>query len=162
MKYEIEYKSLFKGLNEKIADIKIKDQGILSQIGNINYYYRVISDKKEKIEKAAIRVPNGNTHTEEEKSFPIEKETVSKDIEEIPVLAKLAEKNFKTPLILPSCTQWFRFDDIHEIETKALPEFFCNKYPSKTPEVYKEYRNYIINLYRENSSTYLTATSKLD
>jgi hypothetical protein len=128
---------------------------------NLNQSVLEISDsKKEKIEKTATRVSNGTTHLEDVKSLPVEKETVSKDVEEIPVLAKLAEKNFKTPLILPSCSQWFRFDDIHELETKALPEFFCNKYPSKSPEVYKEYRNYIINLYRENSSCYLTATSK--
>lgn len=117
--------------------------------------------KKEKAEKATIRVSNGNIHHEEEKSLQVERDTISRDVEEIPVLAKLAEKNFKTPLILPSCSQWFKIDDIHELEMKALPEFFCNKYPSKTPEVYKEFRNYIINLYRENPSCYLTATSRL-
>jgi SWI/SNF complex subunit SWI3 len=87
---------------------------------------------------------------------------IQKDQEEIPLLAKMAERNFKTPLIVPSCSQWFKLDEIHELEMKALPEFFCNRYPSKTPEVYKEYRNYIINLYRENTTTYLTATSKFN
>ena len=63
-------------------------------------------------------------------------------------------------LVLPSCTRWFSFSEIHEIEQNSLPEFFCGKFPGKTPEVYKDYRNYIINLYRENLNTYLTATSK--
>jgi hypothetical protein len=80
-------------------------------------------------------------------------------IEEIPMLAKLVDKNFKQQLIIPSCSQWFSLDSIHDIEVKALPEFFCGKYPSKSPEIYKEYRNYIINLYRENTNSYLSATS---
>jgi len=78
--------------------------------------------------------------------------------EEPPLLAKLAEKNFRQPIVLPSSAQWFKFDEIHELEMKALPEYFCAKYPSKTPQIYKEYRNFIINLYRENSNSYLTAT----
>jgi hypothetical protein len=82
-------------------------------------------------------------------------------VEEIPLLAKLVEKNLRQPVIIPSCAQWFKFDEIHEIEMKALPEFFCGKYPSKTPDIYKQYRNYIINLYRENSNSYLTSTGIL-
>ena len=62
------------------------------------------------------------------------------------------------PLYIPASSSWFNFDNIHEIEIKSLPEFFCGKYPSKTPETYKGYRNFIINLYRENQNSYLTAT----
>jgi hypothetical protein len=84
----------------------------------------------------------------------------SSSIDEVPLLTKLVEKNLRQPIIIPSCAQWFKFDEIHEIEMKALPEFFCGKYPSKTPEIYKQYRNYIINLYRENSNSYLSSTGK--
>jgi hypothetical protein len=66
---------------------------------------------------------------------------------------------FKAPYVIPSCSQWFEFDKIHEIEQESLPEFFCGKYPSKTPESYKEYRNFMIKLYRENPSGYLSATT---
>lgn len=66
---------------------------------------------------------------------------------------------FKPPYIIPSCSQWFEFDSIHEIEQESLPEFFCGKYPSKTPESYKEYRNFMIKLYRENPTGYLSATT---
>ena len=66
---------------------------------------------------------------------------------------------FKAPYVIPSCTQWFLFDSIHEIEQESLPEFFCGKYPSKTPESYKEYRNFMIKLNRENPSGYLSATT---
>ena len=41
----------------------------------------------------------------------------------------------------------------------SLPEFFCGKYPSKTPETYKEYRNFMIKTYRENPTGYLSATT---
>jgi hypothetical protein len=85
-------------------------------------------------------------------------QNIAPPVEEVSLLAKLVEKNLRQPIILPSCAQWFNFEDIHEIEMKALPEFFCGKYPSKTPELYKQYRNYIINLYRENSSSYLSST----
>lgn len=71
-------------------------------------------------------------------------------------------ENFqKTPIVLPSCSQWFDLDTIHEIEMNSLPEFFCGKYPSKTPQVYKEYRNFIISLYRENPQCYLSATGRI-
>jgi hypothetical protein len=66
---------------------------------------------------------------------------------------------FKAPYVIPSCSQWFEFDKIHEIEQESLSEFFCGKYPSKTPESYKEYRNFMIKLYRENPSGYLSATT---
>lgn len=66
---------------------------------------------------------------------------------------------FKSPYVIPSCSQWFDFNTIHEIELESLPEFFCGKYPSKTPESYKEYRNFMIKLYRENPAGYLSATT---
>ena len=65
----------------------------------------------------------------------------------------------KQPYVIPSCSQWFDFDLIHEIEYDSLPEFFCEKYPSKTPESYKEYRNFMVKLYRENPTGYLSATT---
>ncbi len=79
--------------------------------------------------------------------------------EEIPNITKVIESHSKLPIIIPSSSQWFKFEEIHEIEMKAFPEYFCGKYPSKSPEIYKESRNYIINLYRENQNTYLTSTS---
>eukprot|EP00357_Protocruzia_adherens_P016075 CAMPEP_0115047424 /NCGR_PEP_ID=MMETSP0216-20121206/49292_1 /TAXON_ID=223996 /ORGANISM="Protocruzia adherens, Strain Boccale" /LENGTH=732 /DNA_ID=CAMNT_0002430605 /DNA_START=30 /DNA_END=2228 /DNA_ORIENTATION=- len=62
-------------------------------------------------------------------------------------------------VIVPSCSAWFSIDSIHEIERESLPEFFCKQYPSKTPEIYKEYRNFMISLYRENPKQYLSATT---
>jgi SWI/SNF related-matrix-associated actin-dependent regulator of chromatin subfamily C len=67
-------------------------------------------------------------------------------------------------IYIPSATlAWFdpeTFENsICEIEQDSLPEFFSSKYPSKTPQVYKEYRNFMIHLYRMNPSVYLSATT---
>lgn len=62
---------------------------------------------------------------------------------------------------LPSKTaDWFDMDTIAEVERQSLPEFFRGVYPSKTPNTYKEYRDFMIKLYRMNPQTYITATSK--
>ena len=62
-------------------------------------------------------------------------------------------------IIIPSYAAWFNFHKIHEIEEKALPEFFNNKNRSKTPQVYKDYRDFMMNTYRLNPSEYLTVTA---
>ena len=48
---------------------------------------------------------------------------------------------------------------IHAIERRSLPEFFNNKNRSKTPTIYKDYRDFMINTYRLNPSEYLTFTA---
>lgn len=62
------------------------------------------------------------------------------------------------PMVFPSCAQWFDVNTIHEIEQQALPEYFCGKFSAKSPQIYMEYRNYIIKLYRANPHGYLSAT----
>ncbi|KAI0009715.1 SWI/SNF complex protein-like protein [Xylariaceae sp. FL0662B] len=62
-------------------------------------------------------------------------------------------------IVLPSYTTWFDMNDIHNIERKALPEFFNNRNRSKTPHVYKDYRDFMINTYRLNPIEYLTVTA---
>ncbi|EGR31774.1 swirm domain protein [Ichthyophthirius multifiliis] len=52
----------------------------------------------------------------------------------------------------------FDLDQINQIEKESLSEFFCGK-PSKTQEIYKKYRNYIVQTYRENPRNYLSATA---
>lgn len=62
-------------------------------------------------------------------------------------------------IILPSYSTWFDMHEIHNIEKKALPEFFNSRNRSKTPAVYKDYRDFMINTYRLNPSEYLTFTA---
>lgn len=62
-------------------------------------------------------------------------------------------------IILPSYSSWFDMHLINNIERKALPEFFNNRNRSKTPAVYKDYRDFMINTYRLNPVEYLTVTA---
>ncbi|KAL3418358.1 SWIRM domain-containing protein [Phlyctema vagabunda] len=62
-------------------------------------------------------------------------------------------------IILPSYSTWFDMHDVNNIERKALPEFFNNRNRSKTPAVYKDYRDFMINTYRLNPIEYLTVTA---
>uniref|UniRef100_A0A8C5EHE0 Uncharacterized protein n=1 Tax=Gouania willdenowi TaxID=441366 RepID=A0A8C5EHE0_GOUWI len=62
-------------------------------------------------------------------------------------------------IIIPSYSAWFDYNCIHEIERRALPEFFNGKNKSKTPEIFLAYRNFMIDTYRLNPQEYLTSTS---
>ncbi|KAI1436171.1 putative RSC complex subunit [Xylaria sp. CBS 124048] len=62
-------------------------------------------------------------------------------------------------IILPSYSTWFDMNEINNIERKTLPEFFNNRNRSKTPHVYKDYRDFMINTYRLNPVEYLTVTA---
>ncbi|RWA05900.1 hypothetical protein EKO27_g9207 [Xylaria grammica] len=62
-------------------------------------------------------------------------------------------------IVLPSYSTWFDMNDINTIERKALPEFFNSRNRSKTPHVYKDYRDFMINTYRLNPVEYLTVTA---
>ncbi|KAL9095211.1 MAG: hypothetical protein Q9165_002467 [Trypethelium subeluteriae] len=62
-------------------------------------------------------------------------------------------------IILPSYSAWFDMNTIHNLERKALPEFFNERNRSKTPAVYKDYRDFMVNTYRLNPAEYLTVTA---
>lgn len=62
-------------------------------------------------------------------------------------------------IVLPSYSTWFDMNMVHATERKALPEFFNNRNRSKTPAVYKDYRDFMINTYRLNPAEYLTVTA---
>ncbi|EXJ76903.1 transcriptional adapter 2-alpha [Capronia epimyces CBS 606.96] len=62
-------------------------------------------------------------------------------------------------IILPSYSTWFDMQTIHAIEKKSLPEFFNGRNRSKTPAVYKDYRDFMLNAYRLNPVEYLTVTA---
>ncbi|KAA8564367.1 hypothetical protein MFRU_013g00050 [Monilinia fructicola] len=61
--------------------------------------------------------------------------------------------------IIPSYSNWFDMHFIAPVEKKSLPEFFNNRNRSKTPAVYKDYRDFMVNTYRLNPIEYLTVTA---
>ena len=62
-------------------------------------------------------------------------------------------------VIIPSYSAWFDMSTIHSVERKALPEFFNSRNRSKTPSIYKDYRDFMINTYRLRPTEYLTVTA---
>lgn len=62
-------------------------------------------------------------------------------------------------IIQPSYSTWFDMNTIHNIEKKALPEWFNSRNRSKTPQTYKDTRDFMVNTYRLNPSEYLTFTA---
>lgn len=62
-------------------------------------------------------------------------------------------------VVVPSYSTWFDMNTIKDVERKSLPEFFNNRNRSKTPLVYKDYRDFMINTYRLNPAEYLTVTA---
>ena len=81
----------------------------------------------------------------------------SKATVEAAARAHLAAQRFA--VIIPSYSAWFDMSTIHPTEKKSLPEFFNSRNRSKTPGVYKDYRDFMINTYRLNPSEYLTVTA---
>ncbi|CAN1242246.1 SWI/SNF complex subunit SWI3A [Linum perenne] len=59
---------------------------------------------------------------------------------------------------IPSSSSWFRWNDIHETERASLREFYDGSSITRSPKIYKEYRDFMINRYREDPSRRLTFT----
>ncbi|KAH9329428.1 hypothetical protein KI387_001536, partial [Taxus chinensis] len=59
---------------------------------------------------------------------------------------------------IPGYARWFSWNKIHETERIFLREFFDGRSSSKTPKIYKEYRDFMINKYRENPLQRVTFT----
>lgn len=64
-----------------------------------------------------------------------------------------------TVVRMPAHSRWFRTDAIHDIEKRSLPEFFDKRSQSKTPLVYKKYRDFMIDVWRQTPEKYLNATA---
>eukprot|EP00741_Cyanophora_paradoxa_P025712 tig00000388_g24813.t1 len=62
------------------------------------------------------------------------------------------------PIVVPSYSAWFSLTRIHDIEQRYLEEFFNGENPSKTPSIYKEYRDFMVQQYRRAPHEYLSAT----
>lgn len=59
---------------------------------------------------------------------------------------------------IPSYTSWFSWQSIHEVERLSLREFFDGSSITRTPRIYKEYRDFIITSYREDPTRMLSFT----
>ncbi|KAK9321411.1 SWIRM domain-containing protein [Lipomyces orientalis] len=97
---------------------------------------------------------------------PADNSGVNVVVEETGVEKRTLEEEAKAFLVeqthsvtIPSYAAWFDMNNINDIERKSLPEFFNNRNRSKTPTVYRDYRDFMINTYRLNPVEYLTVTA---
>ncbi|KAI5955917.1 SWI3 [Candida jiufengensis] len=95
-----------------------------------------------------------NTEQEED----VDLEDIIEDEEDEPIKATTKYKQTHL-VIIPSYASWFNMKKIHKIEKESLPEFFNSTHPSKSPKLYANYRNFMINAYRLNPNEFLTLTS---
>ena len=72
---------------------------------------------------------------------------------------EVASQPSKSNYSVPSFSSWFDVSKINEIERKACPEFFSGKFESKTPEIFKEIRNFFVSSWRAKPKRYITVTS---
>jgi SWI/SNF related-matrix-associated actin-dependent regulator of chromatin subfamily C len=102
--------------------------------------------------------PSPSTHAADATATPaLEPERPSAS--DLHVLATTYLASQTHPLVIPSYSSWFSLSTIHPIERRSLPEFFSSRNRSKTPSVYKDYRDFMINTYRLNPGEYLTVTA---
>lgn len=71
--------------------------------------------------------------------------------------AYLAEQTQR--VVIPSFATWFDRNGIHDIERKSLPEFFSGVSRTKSPAIYTQYRNFMVDTFRLNPVEYLTFTA---
>ncbi|KAG5363733.1 SWI/SNF complex subunit SMARCC2 [Yarrowia sp. B02] len=71
--------------------------------------------------------------------------------------AYLAEQTQR--VVIPSFATWFDRNAIHDIEKKSLPEFFSGVSRTKSPAIYSQYRNFMVDTFRLNPVEYLTFTA---
>ncbi|KAL9541554.1 hypothetical protein MBANPS3_009058 [Mucor bainieri] len=110
-------------------------------------------------EKQKTQLPKRKRPTEEELE---EQEAAKKQKTPPPTQEDIARQFMPVQqheIIIPSYAAWFDIAIIHPNESRGLPEFFNNKNKSKTPTIYKEYRDFMINTYRLNPLEYLTVTA---
>ncbi|KAL8156303.1 hypothetical protein AgCh_001413 [Apium graveolens] len=55
--------------------------------------------------------------------------------------------------VVPVHCGWFSWTKIHTLEERSLPSFFSGKFENRTPELYMEIRNLIMNKFHANPNT---------
>lgn len=124
-------------------------------------------------EKIAPSAQENNTEATDAatKAPQEEKEAEATDLEKLRASFQEKAKTYlieqSRHVVIPSFAKWFDMNTVHAIEKKLFPDFFPPKTASeessksvyKTPEVYKNMRDFMINSYRINPIEYLTITA---
>ena len=76
----------------------------------------------------------------------------------VPPKDRSADAGATGVILVPSYASWYKMNEIHSLERKAMSEWFTGTCTSKTPQSYVEARDLIVKLFRESPNRYLTAT----
>lgn len=118
-------------------------------------------DTIEKTESVDKKVDSGEERNEQEREI-MNDHSKSANPKKT-TITRVEPETFEIPqaheIVIPSYSKWFNLEKIHSIEVQSLPEFFTNRIPSKTPEVYMRYRNFMVNSYRLNPNEYFSVTT---
>lgn len=161
-----------------------KDNELSTSNGEVTGDIPAVVDSKEDIKAEDAKAEESNegadavTQTEVkaegavDTSKEVEVEAKSVDVEKLKESfqekAKMYLADQTQPVVIPSFAKWFDMNGIHQIEHKLFPDFFPSKQEIqagairsqyKTPEVYRNIRDFIINAYRLNPVEYLTITA---
>jgi len=74
-------------------------------------------------------------------------------------IADFIEGNKEPLMEAPRASFWFDDSSIHVIEKRSLPEFFEGKSEELSPELYKTYRDKMIDLWKNNSREFLSIST---
>jgi SWI/SNF related-matrix-associated actin-dependent regulator of chromatin subfamily C len=108
-------------------------------------------------EDADAQADEEMTGVDEKKDGDVDSADAAAKALESSARSHFVQQTFTT--IIPSYATWFDMRYIDYRERKALPEFFNGRNRSKTPAVYRDYRDFMINTYRLNPDEYLTVTA---
>jgi len=61
-------------------------------------------------------------------------------------------------ILVPSYASWYKMNEVHPLERKAMSEWFTGTCASKTASSFVEARDLMVKLFRESPSRHLTAT----
>ncbi len=143
--------------------IKIANPKVKKEITEVKEDKVVAPSTKIKIQQTKEPIKEKSEEGSEIKDVDIEEETNNQEEMSQAENYQNMRNTVINQLVVPSAAaEWFNLDEIHELEIDSIPEFFNGRYPSKTPQIYKEYRNFMVLLYRQNPIVYLNATSKID
>ena len=76
----------------------------------------------------------------------------------VPPKDRSADAGATGVILVPSYASWYKMNEIHSLERKAMSEWFTGTCTSKTVQSYVEARDLIVKLFRESPNRYLTAT----
>lgn len=93
---------------------------------------------------------------------PVDLEKVKEDFQDKARMYLIEQSRH---VVIPSFSKWFDMNEIHAIEKKLIPDYFPAENGStsvssyKSPQSYKNIRDFMINTYRINPIEYLTVTA---